>query len=151
MMMVDQLERYIESSVIEGTIIELGDSTKTAKQAASALGTSEENIIKSLVFLADGEPVLVIVPGPARVDEERLAEVLEADKVEMASPDQVEELTGYSVGEVPPVSLDLRKVIDESVVEKRTVYGGGGSRNHVLEIDPRYIVDEDSLVETVVE
>lgn len=149
--MTDRLERFIEETVIEAEIIELAQNTKSAKQAAKALGTDKDAIVKSLVFLVDEEPYLVIVPGPARVDEEKLAEALDAEEARIGSPDEVEEHTGYSVGGVPPVSVPLPKVIDEAVMERHEVYGGGGSGNHVLKIDPRFIVDEDSVTADVTE
>ncbi|MDY6770392.1 MAG: YbaK/EbsC family protein [Candidatus Nanohaloarchaea archaeon] len=149
--MVDRLRRFLEESVIDGEIIELEQNTKSAKQAAQALGTDKDSIIKSLVFLVDDEPYLVVVPGPARVDEDKLCEALEAEEARIASPEEVEEFTGYEVGGVPPVSLPLPKVIDEAVVGKQEVYGGGGSGNHVLRIDPRFIVDEDSVTADVTE
>lgn len=146
-----RLERFLQSSLIEGEILEMRDSTMSVSEAAKVLGTSAESIVKSLVFVAGGRPVVVVVPGPSRVSEERLAEALDVTDVRLASPDEVEEYTGYRVGEVPPVGVEMRKVVDSEVVGKREVFGGGGSRSRLLKIDPRFIVDEDSVVASVTE
>ncbi len=149
--MVSRLEQYIEDSFIDATIIEVSDDVKSAKKAANALNTDKDNIIKSLVFKADNQPLLVIVPGPARVDEEKLASVFEVEDVTIASPDEVEEATGYEIGEVPPIGVDIQKVIDETVLDKDVVYGGGGSRNRMVKLDPRCIVDETARIAEVIE
>lgn len=145
-----QLELYCEEHGIEAEIIEVEETTKTAKDAARVLDTTIDHIIKSLVFFIDGEPFLVVVRGPDRVDEQQLAEVMAAETCRLAEPDEVEELTGYHVGEVPPVSIDLPKIIDETVLQYDEVYGGGGATNRMIALDPRFIIGEDDVVEDVV-
>jgi prolyl-tRNA editing enzyme YbaK/EbsC (Cys-tRNA(Pro) deacylase) len=136
---------------MEAEILDIGGEVHDYEKEARQLGTSVENIVKSLVFIVDEEPVLVVVPVSCRVDEELVADELEADDARLASPEEVEEVTGYEVGEVPPVSLPLRKIVEERILEKIEVYGGGGTRDALLKIDPRYIVDEDTVVAEVVE
>ncbi|MDY6788474.1 MAG: YbaK/EbsC family protein [Candidatus Nanohaloarchaea archaeon] len=149
---VKRLERFLNRSVVNGRVIEMSGEVSSADQAAEKLGTRPENIVKSLVFMVEEEPVVVVVPGNSRVSEEKLAELFEVEEedVRIASPDEVEEITGYKVGEVPPVSLNLPKVVDNAVIGEEEVYGGGGSRHHLLEVDPRYLVDEDTTVDDVV-
>ncbi len=142
------LERFCEEHGIDAELIP-APGAKTAQGAAEALDTTVDHIIKSLVFLADGEPVLVIVTGADQVNEEKLAAVLHTDDVRMADPDEVHEATGYRIGGVPPVSTGLLKVVDEDVITKDMVYGGGGDAETVLKIDPRFIVGEDDLVRDV--
>lgn len=148
---VKKLKRFLERSILDGEIIEMPGEVSSADQAAKKLDTQPENIVKSLVFMVGDEPFIVVVPGNSRVSEEKLADALgvEEEQVSIASPEQVEEETGYKVGEVPPVSVNLPKVVDTDVVGDKVVYGGGGSRHHLLKIDPRYLVDEETIVEDV--
>ncbi|MDY6776490.1 MAG: YbaK/EbsC family protein [Candidatus Nanohaloarchaea archaeon] len=143
------LERFCEENGIEAEIIETEASSKTSKDAAEALDTTVEHIIKSLVFYADSEPVLVIVRGSDRVDESRVAEVLRAQDCRMAEPEEVKRETGFPVGGVPPVGAGLPKLVDEKVLDMDRVYGGAGSSNRVIELDPRFVVGEDDIVAKV--
>ncbi|MFB6076931.1 MAG: aminoacyl-tRNA deacylase, partial [Candidatus Nanohaloarchaea archaeon] len=114
-----------------------------------------DHIIKSLVFMADRgrkpgyDPVLVIVTGDRQVDERKLAELLRTEDVRMADPEEVHDATGFRIGGVPPVGTGLPKIVDEAVMAKDTVYGGGGSDDRIIELDPRFIVGEDDLVRDV--
>lgn len=78
------------------------DATRTAAEAAAAVGCSLSEIVKSLVFTADGVPVLVLMDGSSRVDVELVRRELDARKVERADADLVRETTGYAIGGVPP-------------------------------------------------
>jgi len=148
---MDRLERYIDNSVIDAEVLVMQGSTHSAEEAAETLGVSTDCIIKSLVFLVDEEPMLVIVQGSKRVDMDALKDLLAADDVDMAERDEVEEITGYSVGEVPPISLGLQKVVDEDVLDFEEVIGGGGATNKLVRLDPRFIVDEDTIVGGITE
>ncbi len=143
---MDELELFCAEHGIEAEFIETPASAETAQDAARALDTDVEHIIKSLVFMVDGEPVLVVVRGPDQVDTGRLKEVLLADAVRMAEPDEVADATGYEIGGVPPVGTGLRAVVDERVLEMDEVYGGGGRGDRVIGLDPRFIVGEDDVV-----
>lgn len=143
-----KLERYCEMHGIEARFRD-APGAETAEGAAAALDTTVDHIIKSLVFVADDEPVLVVVSGAHQVDERKLAEVLRTDDIRMADPDEVHEATGYRIGGVPPVGTDLHKIVDDQVLEKDRVYGGGGADDRIIELDPRFIVDEDDLVRDV--
>ncbi|MCJ7429499.1 MAG: YbaK/EbsC family protein [Candidatus Nanohaloarchaeota archaeon QJJ-5] len=146
---MDELRLFLEQSVIDAELLDVPDGASSAADAASALGTQPENIIKSLVFVVDEEPVLVIVSGNEKVDESIIADLMEAEQCEIADPDTVRDATGYPIGGVPPVSLDLPKIVDESVLGKEMVYGGGGDPDTVIKLDPRFIVDEETIVEEV--
>lgn len=143
------LEEFCERNGIEAEFIETDGSAQTAEEAAEQLDTSVTSIIKSLVFVVDGDPVLVIVRGVDQVDERRVAEVLRSEECRMARPEEVHDATGYRIGGVPPVGTDLQKVIDERVLDQDEVYGGGGSETTIVALDPRFIVDEDALVADV--
>ncbi len=78
------------------------EATRTAAEAAAAIGCELSQICKSLIFAADGVPVLVLMDGASRVDVERVREELGAGKVTRAKADVVRETTGYAIGGVPP-------------------------------------------------
>ena len=144
--MVTELELFIEKSAIEADLIEVPGDTATVEQAARSLNVSDDQIIKSLIFRCDEDFVVAVIGGHERVDTEKLSEVLECEDVEIASPEEVEKATGFSVGNVPPVGYDVMKVVDEKVLENREVYGGGGDEEHMIRMDPRFILWEDDLV-----
>lgn len=122
---------------LEVNVQTLERSTATAREAAGAVGCQEAQIAKSLVFLADGEPVLCIASGAHRVDRARLAEVLDAAEVTQASPDQVRAATGFAVGGVPPIGHGLPVVLDESLLEHDRVWAAAGDGHSLFAVDPR--------------
>ena len=122
---------------LEVTVQTLTRSTATAKEAAGAVGCEEAQIAKSLVFLADGEPVLCIASGAHRVDRKLLAEVLDAAEVTQASPDQVRAATGFAVGGVPPIGHGLPVVLDEALLAHERVWAAAGDGYSLFCVDPR--------------
>ncbi len=105
-----------------------------ADQAARSLGVDPGAVVKSLLFLADGEPVLVLVGGDRRVDPKRLRQVLKARRVMIAPPERVTQETGYPPGAVPPVGhpRPLPTWIDEGLSAHATVYVSGGAQNVMI-------------------
>lgn len=149
--MKENLKEFLRTTEIEAELINPSGNHRTAKQAAKTLNVSVGSIIKSLVFKSGEDYFLVVVPGDGRADIDKLSEVLGKDQMEIASPPEVEEVTGFSVGTVPPVGTGLPKVVDKKVLDQETVYGGGGSEKQMIMMDPRFIVDEESVVADVCE
>lgn len=120
----------------------LSSDTSTAVLAADALQTDVAAIVKSLVFMHDGTPVLALVSGTRTVNLALLAERLGAESVRLARPREVRELTGYAVGGVPPIAhrQPLRVVMDRHLVELPHVYAAAGSRVAVFEIQPDELI-----------
>ena len=102
---------------LEVDVQRLETSTKTTGEAARAVGCDEAEIAKSIVFVADGEPVLCIASGSHRVDTDKLAEALDVAEVRQAGADEVRAATGFPVGGVPPFGHGLPVVLDESLAE----------------------------------
>ncbi len=139
---VEELKAYLTSSGINAEILELKDEVKTVNQAAKVLGVSKEQIIKTIMFIdALGEPVLAIVRGDQKVDNKKLANVVGTIGVRMASAKEVKKHSGYAIGGLPPIGhkQKIKTVIDEKVLEKEFVYGGGGTEKHLLKISPKDI------------
>jgi Cys-tRNA(Pro) deacylase len=121
---------------VEIDVVELDASTRTAQQAADAIGTTLGSIVKSLVFLADGEPVLVLVAGDQRADPTKMKALMQARRVMIADADQVREITGFAIGGVPPIghSRPLPVWIDRSLGRFETVYAAAGGPRAILPI-----------------
>ena len=133
------LSGFIVENEIQAEILHLEQNTKTVAEAAAVLGVQPEQIIKSVLFIADGEPVVVISGGTARIAWKRLADYLNISRrrLKTGKEEQVLELTGYVVGSVPPFGhrQQLRTIVDTAVYSQSTVYGGGGDINALLKID----------------
>jgi Cys-tRNA(Pro) deacylase len=137
-------ERVIEAAEALGLEVEvrtLDNPTRTVAEAAEAVGTDPEHIAKSLVFVADGEPVVVVASGGHRVDIDHLALAFDCAEVRQASPDEVQAATGFKVGGVPPFGHGLPVLIDEALLEHDVVYAAGGDGNTLFEVDPRKLVE----------
>lgn len=114
------------------------EGTKTAADAAAAIGCDVAQIASSLVFDADGDLVVVVTSGANRVDESTLASRLGATEVAMADPERVREVAGWSIGGVPPLchDADLPVYVDESLLAHDTVWAAAGAPTAVFPIGP---------------
>src|SRR5918997_5944972 len=103
--------------------------TRTVQEAAAAVGCADAEIAKSLVFVCDGDPVLVVASGAHRVDMDKVADVLDCAEVRQATPDEVRVATGFSVGGVAPFGHDLPVVLDRTLLDHERVWAAGGDGN----------------------
>ncbi|MFC5501591.1 YbaK/EbsC family protein [Lysinimonas soli] len=126
---------------ISPQVREFDESTHTAADAAAAIGCPVEAIVKSLVFEADGEPLLVLASGPNRVDTGALGARLGV-AIGKADANRVKAASGYSIGGVPPLGLltPMRTVCDETLLTLSTVWAAAGSATAVFAIDPAELV-----------
>jgi prolyl-tRNA editing enzyme YbaK/EbsC (Cys-tRNA(Pro) deacylase) len=118
--------------------------TRTVAEAADALGVDPGQIAKSLVFLADGEPVVIVASGAHRVDVDQLALACDCAVIDKASPDTVRASTGFAVGGVPPFGHGLPILMDEALLEYEVVYAAGGDGNALFAVDPRKLAEATS-------
>lgn len=134
------LVSYLKSKNIWYKFLTKKTTVHTADAAAS-LGLPLERITKSLVFSADGQPILVIVPGTSRVDKNKLKTILNVKNVQIVPFSEAERYSGYPPGATPPIHhKNIRLVIiDKKVMQFETVYGGGGSRKKLIELKPEDI------------
>jgi len=117
-----------------GEVRRLDDSARTAKEAADALGIEVGQIASSLIFLADGEPVLVIASGGHRVDTQMLAAILDVAVIGKASADDVRAATSFAIGGVAPVGHPepLRTIVDIALSRFDEVWAAGGHPHYVF-------------------
>ncbi|HEY7483232.1 MAG TPA: YbaK/EbsC family protein [Streptosporangiaceae bacterium] len=119
---------------VTGTVVELPEPAPTAAAAAEQLGCEIGAIANSLVFSADGAPLLVLTSGAHRVDTVQVAELVEADKVERATPEFVRKWTGQPIGGVAPIGhpLPLRTLIDAWLYTFDVVWAAAGHPHTVF-------------------
>lgn len=117
-------------------------TTRTALDAARQIGIEVERIVKSLVFMANGEPVVVLCSGRSRVDEGRLAAALAAPGLRRATADEAKTFTGYAIGGVPPFAhaQPCRVVADEGLLSFDEVWAAAGLPDAVFPIAPSELV-----------
>ncbi|MFE3518439.1 YbaK/EbsC family protein [Streptomyces sp. NPDC059166] len=119
------------------------DATRTAVEAAAAIGCELSQIVKSLIFEADGAPVLVLMDGSSRVDVERVRDELGAEKVTRARADLVRETTGYAIGGVPPFGhrTRTRVLADRGLLAHEEVWAAAGHPHAVFRTAPGTLVE----------
>ena len=116
---------------------ELADSTRTAQEAAAAVGVGVGQIVKTLVFVDDGGPLLCLCAGDRRVDTAKLG-----TGVRQARGDEVREATGFAIGGVPPLGhhRPLRTVVDESLRRFDTIWCAAGTPHAVFPVEPEALI-----------
>ncbi|SFR44842.1 YbaK/EbsC family protein [Halogeometricum limi] len=134
----------------EVTVEEFPEGTKTAEDAAAAVGCDVSQIASSLVFDADGSLVVVVTSGANRVDERRLADHLGVSPaaVSMADPERIRDVVGWAIGGVPPFchASSLPVLFDETLTTHDTVWAAAGTPEAVFPVDPselRRLADAD--------
>ena len=138
-------ERFLAGAEALGLtpeILRFPEGTRTAEQAAAAVGCELGQIVKSLVFLCDGQPVLALTSGANRVDTRRLGELL-GGEITRADAEGVREATGYAIGGTPPFghAQVLQAVVDRALLTYETVWAAAGTPDTVFELTPGELVD----------
>ncbi|MEA2450926.1 MAG: hypothetical protein QOG63_2858 [Thermoleophilaceae bacterium] len=139
--MKDKVVKAARELGLQVDVKTLAQPTRTVAEAASAVGCIEAQIAKTLVFVADGDPVLVVASGAHRVDPEALCEIFDVAEVRQANPDEVRSATGYSVGGVSPLGCQLPVAFDEDLLEYDRIYVAGGDGNTLFEVEPRTLAE----------
>ena len=140
---VARVAQFLSKSRAEARLQEFGAGTPTADDAARAIGCELDQIVKSLLFLCDGEPVLALVPGSRRADPKKVAAAVDARTARIAPPEVVREATGFEVGGVAPFPLPAvvgQVLADRSLLAWSIVWTGVGSDRHMAGLAPAEIV-----------
>ncbi|GGT37538.1 YbaK/EbsC family protein [Streptomyces chromofuscus] len=127
---------------LHGRIRRFPEATRTAAEAAAAIGCELSQICKSLVFAADGVPVLVLMDGASRVDVELVRQELGVGKVTRSRADVVRERTGYAIGGVPPFGhvTRTRVLADRSLLDHDVVWAAAGTPYTVFPMAPEDLI-----------
>jgi prolyl-tRNA editing enzyme YbaK/EbsC (Cys-tRNA(Pro) deacylase) len=140
------IQRVVDAAARKGVTLEIrvfSESTHTAEDAAAAVGAELGQIVKSLVFVApepDGtlEPIVCLVSGPNRVDLARLAAVTGEPEVRRASANEARELTGFTIGGIPPIghARAVRVIMDPDLGRFPVVWAAAGTATAVFPVPP---------------
>jgi prolyl-tRNA editing enzyme YbaK/EbsC (Cys-tRNA(Pro) deacylase) len=135
---VQRVADFLRESRAEATIEEFPGGTPTAEAAAKAVGVAPDRIVKSLVFVCDGLPIIALVPGDRRADGDKIARAVDARTARVATGDEVLSATGFAPGAVAPfpASSVTTVLIDRSLLAHEAVWVGAGSPNHLARLQP---------------
>jgi prolyl-tRNA editing enzyme YbaK/EbsC (Cys-tRNA(Pro) deacylase) len=144
--MASGVDRFLEAAAARGLDVDVRtfpQGTRTAQDAAAAIGCDVAQIVKSLVFVADGRPLLVLTSGANRVDERALAAAVGADTLRKATAEEVREATGYAIGGTPPFGhrQPLRVICDRHLTEQEEVWAAAGSPSSVFPLRPASLLE----------
>jgi Cys-tRNA(Pro) deacylase len=137
--------RVVEAAAELGLTIsprQFPDGTKTAADAAAAIGVEVGQIVKSLIFAVDGEVVLAYVSGANQLDERKLAAAAGGTKARRVDADVVRDATGYPIGGVPPFghARALRAFVDPELLRWDEVWAAAGTWHDVFPLSPEDLV-----------
>jgi len=135
------IERFLEGARVLGHPVEVRrfpQGTKTAEDAARAIGCEVGQIVKSLVFVAGGLPVLALTSGANRVDTSRLAALTGASGARRASPEEARAATGFAVGGTPPFGHPepVRTFLDRDLLGFEEIWAAAGTPDSVFRTTP---------------
>lgn len=135
------VERFEQAARERGVSVDIRrfpQGTKTAADAARAVGCETGQIVKSLVFVADGEPFVALTSGANRADTGRLAALMGAREVRRATPEEARAATGFGIGGTPPFGhwRPLRVLVDRDLLSHRLLWAAAGAPDAVFPIAP---------------
>jgi prolyl-tRNA editing enzyme YbaK/EbsC (Cys-tRNA(Pro) deacylase) len=124
-----KLQQRLRERGLEVEVAELPDSTRTAREAAAAVGCEVGQIVKSLVFVRGDEPVMVLCAGDQRVDADGLG-------LRAATPEEAREATGFAIGGIPPLGHDreLETIVDDTLGRFDTLWCAAGTPHAVFSV-----------------
>jgi prolyl-tRNA editing enzyme YbaK/EbsC (Cys-tRNA(Pro) deacylase) len=139
---VERVAAVLRERAADARLEEFPEGTLTAADAARAVGCEPSQIVKSLVFLCDGVPVLALVPGDRRADAAKVALATGAAKARVARPEEVVEATGFEPGAVAPFPVPnvSRVLVEQELLLQELVWIGAGSSRHVAGLAPLDLV-----------
>lgn len=134
-MSIDKVKNYFKEYKIENNIIELSTSTATVKEAAESLGTEECRIAKSLSFIVEDKPIIIVVAGDAKIDNSKYKGYFH-NKAKMIPFEEVNNLIGHNPGGVCPFAINegVTVYLDESLKRFDYVYPACGSSNSAIKL-----------------
>lgn len=139
---VERVAAFLRKAGAEARLEEFGSDAATAEDAARAAGCTPDRIVKSLVVMCDGRPVLALLPGDRRADTRKIAAAAGARKARLADAAEVEVATGFEPGGVAPFPLPRieRVFIDQALLTHDVLWVGAGSPTHLAALRPAELV-----------
>jgi Cys-tRNA(Pro) deacylase len=138
---VERVAAFLREAGAEARLEEFGDSP-TAADAAAAIGCDLDQIVKSLVLVCDGRPVVALVPGDRRCDPKKVAKSVGSSSARIATAEEVESATGFAPGGVAPFPLPKVGAVylDRMLLRHPRVWAGAGSERHMVGLAPTELV-----------
>lgn len=137
-----RVQEALQALGLDLQVVELPASTRTAAEAAAAIGCQIGQIAKSLVFrgITSGRPILVIASGPNRVDEFRMGEVV-GEPIVKANADYIRQHTGYGIGGVPPIghARPVETYLDRDLLQHDEIWAAAGTPHAVFRLTPEQL------------
>jgi len=138
---VEKVRQFLLDANYNGEITITTETIKTVEDASGTVGAPPEEILKTLVLVADGEPVIAMMSGPNRIDLKKAKSILGSRKILLARPEWVREYSGFEVGGVPPVGFPgrPRALLDEDLFRFDTVWAAAGSDHAFFPVNPEVL------------
>jgi len=137
-----KVQQALQAMNLPCQVVELPDSTRTAVEAAQAVGCEVAQIVKSLIFMGveSSHPILVVASGVNRVNETRLA-FLAGEAIKKADAEFVRAQTGFAIGGIPPIGLanQITTFIDQDLLAYQAVWAAAGTPHAVFKLDPAFL------------
>jgi prolyl-tRNA editing enzyme YbaK/EbsC (Cys-tRNA(Pro) deacylase) len=135
---VERVAAVLREGGVDARLEEFTEGTHTAREAALAVGCEPEQIVKTLVFVCDGLPILALVPGDRRADPTKVAAAASAGYARTADAEEVVAATGFAPGAVAPFPTPHISAVylDRLLLRHEIVWTGAGSPNHVVGLSP---------------
>ncbi|MBA2463070.1 MAG: YbaK/EbsC family protein [Actinobacteria bacterium] len=139
---VERVAAFLREAAAEARLEEFESGTTTAEEAARAAGCGLDQIVKSIVVLCDGRPVVTLIPGNRRADTGKIARAAGSASARIARPDEVERATGFAPGAIAPFLLPKvdRVFVDRTLLAHDLVWVGAGSPSHLAVLRPAELV-----------
>ena len=137
----DKLKRFIADNHIEAEHLSFEQSCHSVVEAAATVGTKPENFVKNICMIdAQGRVIVAIVKGEDRASTSRVAKALKTEGVRTMTPEEMRDQTGYPCGGTPSFGFAGTFLVDQKVMEKNTVYTGGGSETSLVRVSPQVLL-----------
>jgi len=135
---VERVAAFLRREGAEARLEELEEGASSAEDAARATGSTPDTIVKSLLVMCDGRPVLTLVPGDRRADTAKIASACGTREARLATAREVREVTGFAPGGVAPFPLPRVDIvlIDQTLLVHELVWVGAGSPRHLAALRP---------------
>ena len=134
------VQQYLSKFGLQLEVVEYAESTKTAQQAADAIGCELGQIVKSLVFKSKDQPILFLVSGKNKLNVEKVSKALKIE-IKKADASFVKEATGFSIGGIPPVAHQTKMdtYIDQDLLGYKEVWAAAGMPFSVFKLESRML------------
>jgi prolyl-tRNA editing enzyme YbaK/EbsC (Cys-tRNA(Pro) deacylase) len=138
------VQEALQAKGVDARVVELPDSTRSAEEAAKAIGCLVGQIVKSLIFCTvhTRRPILVLASGPNRVNEKKIAQYVGED-IAKATADFTREVTGFAIGGIPPVGhkQSIPTYIDEDLMNYQEIWAAAGTPHAVFNMHASKLVE----------